>query len=526
MGTGVGLHWFRKALRLHDNPALSKVIESSYLIPLYILDTEFLDPKLVGSNRLGFLLDSLRSLDDDLREKGSCLFVAKGKPLEVMDTMIKEFQVKQLSFERDTEPYNKQIDVRLITKAKLQQVNVETDWGHTLYDPNHLLELNDGKTPLTMSGFMRVLSMAGDPAQPLKAPKQLPPPPPMDIMSHKIDIYNEIPTLSDLKEYGYLPEEYTTWFSAGEQVGITRMENFLAQKGRVDNFDKPNTNPTAIEPDTTALSPYLTRGSLSVRLLHSRLQQVASESCTRPPVSLEGQLYWREMAYLIGYTTPNFNQMVDNPICIQIPWRDGENAQVLLDKWEMGKTGYPAVDASMNQLRTDGWIHHLGRHLVACFLTRGDLWVHWEMGRSIFDRRLIDADWSITNFQWHWLSCSAFFHQYFRCYGPTTFYRKWDPTAQYIRKHVPILANYPDQYIYAPWEAPRNVQEEAGCIIGKDYPKPIVDHKSASKDNMRKMKAAYDQVRQINIDERQVENSMMRDDEDTRQNHAKNELKD
>jgi len=60
---------------------------------------------------------------------------------------------------------------------------------------------------------------------------------------------------------------------------------------------------------------------------------VTSESCTRPPVSLEGQLYWREMAYLIGYTTPNFNQMVDNPICIQIPWRDGDDAQVLLDKW-------------------------------------------------------------------------------------------------------------------------------------------------------------------------------------------------
>jgi len=118
------------------------------------------------------------------------------------------------------------------------------------------------------------------------------------------------------------------------------------------------------------------------------------------------------------------------------------------------------------------------------------------------------------------------FSSVFRCYGPTTFYRKWDPTGQYIRKFVPILANYPDQYIYAPWEAPRSVQEEAGCIIGKDYPKPIVDHKSASKDNMRKMKAAYDQVRQINIDERQVENSMMKDDEDTRQNHAKNELKD
>lgn len=177
---------------------------------------------------------------------------------------------------------------------------------------------------------------------------------------------------------------------------------------------------------------------------------------------------------------------------MQIPWLEDEDAQALLDKWEMGQTGYPAVDATMNQLRTDGWMHHLGRHLVACFLTRGDLWVHWEMGRSIFDRHLIDADWSITNFQWQWLSCSAFFNQYFRLYGPVTFFKKTDPSGQYIRKHVPILSKYPDKYIYSPWEAPKDVQKVAGCIIGKDYPNPIVDHKVASKDNMKRMKLAYE----------------------------------
>ena len=493
----VSLHWFRKALRLRDNPALLKATESSWLIPLYILDTEYLDPRRANANRVGFLLDSLKCLDQDLRSKGSCLFVAKGKPLEIMNSLIKDFQIQRLTFERDTEPYNKSIDDELFKSSEAQKVDVQSFSGQTLYDPDYLLELNEGKAPLTMKEFYKVISLADDPLEVFDMPNQLPPPPPVEINTFgQIKILNRVPTLSELSDYGYSAADKTTWFAGGEEEGAKRMDNFLAQTQRVITFEKPKTNPTSLLPDTTALSPYLSNGNLSVRHFYSKLKEVTSEHnniTSISPMSLEGQLYWREMSYLIGYTTPNFHQMVDNPICKQIPWRDGEDAQALLDKWETGQTGYPAVDAAMNQLRSDGWIHHLARHLLACFLTRGDLWVHWEMGRSVFEKNLIDHDWSINNFQWHWLSCSAFFYQYFRCYGPTTFFKQYDPTGEYIRKHVPLLAQFPDEYIYNPWEAPKSVQEAAGCIIGKDYPKPIVDHKIASKDNMMKMKLAYDQ---------------------------------
>ena len=114
------------------------------------------------------------------------------------------------------------------------------------------------------------------------------------------------------------------------------------------------------------------------------------------------------------------------------------------------------------------------------------------MGRDVFERYLVDADWSINNFSWHWLSCSAFFHQYFRVYGPASFFKKTDPKGKYIRKHVPCLKKYPHKYIYEPWLAPISVQESCGCVIGQDYPRPIVDHRKASKENMAKMKSAYD----------------------------------
>jgi len=99
-------------------------------------------------------------------------------------------------------------------------------------------------------------------------------------------------------------------------------------------------------------------------------------------------------------------------------------------------------------------MHHLGRHLVACFLTRGDLWQHWELGRDVFDKYLLDSDYALNNANWLWLSSSAFFHQYWKVYSPISFFQSKDKHGAYIRKWVPILKSYPDEYIYEPWTAP------------------------------------------------------------------------
>ena len=87
----------------------------------------------------------------------------------------------------------------------------------------------------------------------------------------------------------------------------------------------------------------------------------------------------------------------------------------------------------MTQLREEGWIHHLARHAVACFLTRGDLWVSWEEGLKVFDELLLDADWSVNAGTWLWLSCSSFFQQFFHCYCPVRFGRKADANGDFIR---------------------------------------------------------------------------------------------
>lgn len=96
-----------------------------------------------------------------------------------------------------------------------------------------------------------------------------------------------------------------------------------------------------------------------------------------------------------------------------------------------------------------------------------------------------------------WLSCSCFFYQYFRCYSPVAFPKKYDKDGAYVRHWLPQLRNFPSKYIYEPWLCPISDQKKAGCIIGTDYPKPIVDHTAVSKENMNKMAKAYAAAKEV-----------------------------
>ncbi len=105
---------------------------------------------------------------------------------------------------------------------------------------------------------------------------------------------------------------------------------------------------------------------------------------------------------------------------------------------------------------------------------------------------MLDADWALNAANWQWLSASTFFHQYFRVYSPIAFGKKTDKNGDYIRKYLPVLRHFPAQFIYEPWTAPKSVQTMAKCVIGVDYPRPIVDHGIIHKQNINKMKLAYD----------------------------------
>ena len=101
----------------------------------------------------------------------------------------------------------------------------------------------------------------------------------------------------------------------GETAALERMDIkvCMTRAKWVRNFEKPKTSPNSLEPSTTVLSPHLKFGTLSCRELYWRLDSIyRGQSHTQPPVSLHGQLLWREFFYCVGANTPNFDKMVGN----------------------------------------------------------------------------------------------------------------------------------------------------------------------------------------------------------------------
>ncbi|XP_061533381.1 cryptochrome-2 [Phycodurus eques] len=486
------VHWFRKCLRLHDNPALQEALnEADTVRCVYILDPWFAGAANVGINRWRFLLEALQDLDCSLKKLNSRLFVVRGQPAEVFPRLFKEWKMTRLTFEYDPEPYGKEKDSAIIKMA--QEFGVETIVrnSHTLYNLDRIIEINNNSAPLTFKRFQTIVSRLELPRRPLPSINQKQ----MDKCHTKItDNHDQHYSIPSLEELGFRTEGLppAVW-RGGESEALDRLNKHLDKKVWVAHFEHPRGNMCSLYASPTGLSPYLRFGCLSCRVLYYNLRELYMKLRKRcsPPLSLFGQLLWREFFYTAATNNPNFDRMDGNPICVQIPWDQNPEA---LAKWAEGRTGYPWIDAIMTQLREEGWIHHLARHAVACFLTRGDLWISWESGMKVFEELLLDADWSVNAGSWMWLSCSAFFQQFFHCYCPVGFGRRTDPTGDYIRRYIPILKDYPNRYIYEPWNAPESVQKAANCMVGVDYPKPMINHAESSRLNIERMKQVYQQL--------------------------------
>ncbi|XP_069077855.1 cryptochrome-2 isoform X3 [Pleurodeles waltl] len=375
--------------------------------------------------------------------------------------------------------------------AKKSGVEVIIENSHTLYDLDRIIELNGHKPPLTYKRFQAIISRMELPKKPIGTMTLQQ----MEKCKAEIqDNHDERYGVPSLEELGFQTDGLgaAVW-QGGETEALSRLDKHLERKAWVANYERPRMNANSLLASPTGLSPYLRFGCLSCRLFYYRLRDLYKKvkRNSMPPLSLYGQLLWREFFYTAATSNPKFDRMEGNPICIQIPWDRNPEA---LAKWAEGKTGFPWIDAIMTQLRQEGWIHHLARHAVACFLTRGDLWNSWENGVRVFDELLLDADFSVNAGSWMWLSCSAFFQQFFHCYCPVGFGRRTDPSGDYIRRYLPKLKAYPARYIYEPWNAPESVQKAAKCIIGVDYPKPIVNHAEASRLNIERMKQIYQQL--------------------------------
>ena len=155
------------------------------------------------------------------------------------------------------------------------------------------------------------------------------------------------------------------------------------------------------------------------------------------------------------------------------------NDESLWRAWCEARTGYPLVDAAMRQLNQTGYMHNRLRMVVASFLVK-DLLVDWRRGERYFAQQLNDFDLAANNGGWQWAAstgCDA--QPYFRIFNPVSQSRKFDAEGKFIRKYVPELAGCDDDAIHEPWTMSAGAQRAAGVVIGRDYPRPVVDHADA-----------------------------------------------
>ena len=268
-------------------------------------------------------------------------------------------------------------------------------------------------------------------------------------------------------------------FKAGENYANELLYEFLNEgDGSVKDYavtrDYPAQNGTA------NISPYIKFGMISMNhVLHEAFDVLQKANRQEKVQSIEkwiDELIWREFYQYILYhyphtTVSNFREKYDH-----IAW---ENNRENIQAWKNGETGFPFVDAGMRQLNDTGWMHNRLRMVVASFLVK-NLLVDWRIGEAYFMQKLIDGDTASNVGGWQWVAGTGTdAAPYFRIFNPITQGKKFDADGAYIRTWIPELEQVPDKYIHMPWRMPDDVQQNARCIIGRDYPERIINLKDS-----------------------------------------------
>jgi deoxyribodipyrimidine photo-lyase len=272
-----------------------------------------------------------------------------------------------------------------------------------------------------------------------------------------------LPSLEDL---GFQPTNLRTLqLPVGMSGGQALFEDF---QGRIDRYQETRDFPALKGP--SYLSVHLRFGTVSVR----QLAAFAWQHGSRGAQTWLSELIWRDFYHQILFHQPQVAAgHAFKPQYDALPWPDPPGH---FAAWCEARTGYPLVDAAMRQINQTGYMHNRLRMVVASFLTK-DLLVDWRRGERYFADKLIDFDLAANSGGWQWaasVGCDA--QPWFRIFNPLTQSERFDPQGRFIRRYLPELAAVPDKYLHAPWTLPATEQQRLGCVIGRDYPAPLVDH--------------------------------------------------
>ncbi|CAG5958100.1 unnamed protein product [Menidia menidia] len=470
------LLWFRRDLRLCDNPALIGSLElGAPVIPVFIWSPDEEEGQGVtiamGGACKYWLHQALSCFCTALEGIGSHLtFLAAntdgdrvGSSLLSLKQLVKETGARTVLANALYEPWLKERDDEVVSSLQKEGVECRMFHSYCLRDPYSVSTEGVGLRGIgSVSHFMSCCrqnpgSTVGTPLEP---PGSLPTPTlwPQGASLESLGLAR-MPRRKDGTIVDWAANIRKSW-DFSEDGAHARLDAFLHDG--VYRYEKESGRADA--PNTSCLSPYLHFGQLSPRWL---LWDAKGARC-RPP-KFQRKLAWRDLAYWQLTLFPDLPWESLRPPYKALRWSTDRSH---LKAWQRGKTGYPLVDAAMRQLWLTGWMNNYMRHVVASFLI-AYLHLPWQEGYRWFQDTLVDADVAIDAMMWQNGGMCGLDHWNFVMH-PVDAAMTCDPCGTYVRKWCPELADLPDELIHKPWKCPASMLRRSGVAFGQTYPERII----------------------------------------------------
>ena len=460
------LVWFRRDLRLADNPALHAAAASGRpVIPIFILDQTD-DVRGAGAAGLWWLDKSLKALGESLEAKGSRLILRRGQAAKIVRDVAKTATVHAVFWNRLYDTGVTERDAALEESLRADGVEVQTFNASLLLEPGAVSTKTGGAyqvfTPFWNAARRAVGDFSVHPApKTLAAPDHWP-------QTDALASWDLHPTKPDWSK------GFDVW-TPGEAGAEKRLHEFIADK--LGDYPKQRDLPDT--EGTSRLSPHLHWGEIGPRQVFRAIEAAGHHHHRHSQAEkFLAELGWREFNHQILAERPDVPEKNFKPAFDAFPWRTDKRA---FTAWSKGLTGYPMVDAGMRELWATGYMENRVRMIAASFLIK-HLLLDWREGEAWFWDTLLDADLANNVMNWQWVAGSgADASPFFRIFNPIGQGEKFDPDGAYVRRWIPALEKLPAKYVHSPWTASEDILRKAKIKLGDDYPKPIVDHDEARK---------------------------------------------
>jgi deoxyribodipyrimidine photo-lyase len=452
--------WFRRDLRLHDHAALYAALKAhSSVHCVFVFDTEILDRlPSPADRRVEFIWESVRGVRQALTAFGGGLHVLHGRAREVVPALAVELGARAVYVNHDYEPLAIERDAAVALALDQAGIAFFTRKDQVIFENDEVV---------TRSGTPFSVFTAYKNAWLAKLSPFFYKPYPVHAYAGSL-VPSARADLPSLENLGFHRTNLATLGIHGGAAGAAEFVAHFAK--RIGKYAERRDFPALRGP--SYLSVHLRFGTVSIR----ELVALASSSRSKGAAVWLSELIWRDFYFMILARHPHVAERPFRPEYEGIVWEDRAD---LLHAWCKGRTGYPLVDAAMRQLNQTGYMHNRLRMVTASFLAK-DLGIDYRRGERYFADQLNDFDLAANNGGWQWAAstgCDA--QPYFRIFNPVTQSERFDPEGAFVRRYVPELANVPAKFIHAPWRMGAAEQAAAKCIIGRDYPAPVIDHARA-----------------------------------------------